>query len=287
MSAPPKTKDNGRHSAVEPLNNILEPGDMSTQCPMAATPVTVEILPAVEAFAPPVSRATTRFIPHVTRLKGEDPVKLEDVVARPDGLGVAFRDESPGDRDRRGALWVRTSPPLSGRVIPMFRQVHPRRAGEAMLDLRCQGCNGDPDRTRLGTLFFVEPDTTRRNLNWPDVEYTHHPPVCLPCVYQAMLVCPFVQRTPALRVRNPRPWGIDGIGYRLGADGKPTFARDIFCAYDDLQLLRWMVAIQPVARLSRCTVVNVRAELAAAGLEIPQAEEPCGQGRQRNDRTEG
>lgn len=234
-------------------------------------PAAVSLEPGAEASACPVGRGSSRFIPYITPLKGERPLSQEDIVVKPDGLGLVFRDETPEDRDRRGALWVRTAPPAPGRVIPMFRQVHPRRAGAAMLDMRCQGCNGDPDRNRQGTLFFVKPDPARRNLSWPDTEFTHHPPACLPCAYEAMLVCSFVQEAPALRVRNPRPWGVDGIGYRRGADGRPEFVREVDrCAYEDLKLLPWMVAIQPVARLSRCTVVDIRAELATAGLEVPQ-----------------
>lgn len=243
-------------------------------CPVTSLPDTADAEPkagTTEGSACPVAPGPGRFIPYVTLLKSEYLLPTEDVVLRPDGLGVKYRDEVPEDRDRRGALWVRTAAAESERAIPMFKRVHPRRAGAAMLDMRCQGCNGEPDRNRQGTLFFVKPDPSRRTLrNWPDVEYTHHPPVCLPCTHQAMLACSFVQTAPAVRARQARSWGVDCIAYRPGPDGTLQFDRDTErCAYDDLKLLPWTVAIQPVARLSRCTIVDIRAELAAAGLPLP------------------
>ncbi len=100
--------------------------------------------------------------------------------------------------------------------------------------------------------------------------YTCHPPVCLPCAQQAMLACPFVLDAPALRARQARPWGIDGFDFCPDADGTPRLDEEVDrCGYADLKLLPWMVAIQPIARLSRCTVVDIRSELAAAGLEVP------------------
>ena len=248
-------------------------------CPVSVNSTTHEAVSAAnvsEALACPATPEDGRFIPHITPLKSEVLLPFDDIVLRPDRLGVMRRHGDSEHRDRRGALWVATAPPTPGRAIPLFKKVHPRRAGEAMLDMRCQGCNGDPDRNKQGMLFFVKPDTSRRhNQNWPDVEYTHHPPVCLPCTYEAMQVCKFVKEAPALRVRQARPWGIDCVAYKLGTDGDIQFDREVErCAYDDLKLLPWTVAIQPVARLSRCTVVDIRTELAAAGLEVPTAGPP-------------
>ncbi|MDI5967995.1 hypothetical protein POF50_001280 [Streptomyces sp. SL13] len=245
----------------------IDDAESHSQCPMSPGSAPEGVKLASGDPRCPAVRETSRFIPYITPLKGQLPTGHELIVPRDNGLGVMFRDETPVDRDRRGALWIRTAPPSAGRPIPLYRHVLPRRTGEAMLDMRCQGCNGDPDRTRQGTLFFVKPDETRRNLNWPDVEYTHHPPVCLPCAREALLECSFAQKAPALRVRNPRPWGIFGICFRPGTDGSLELVREIDrCVYDDLKLLPWMVALQPLAKLSRCTVVDIRAELAAAGL---------------------
>lgn len=257
---------------------------MNSECAAASSVDTTVAAPdAADAPVCPVARESSRFIPYITPLKGEGPVTPK-VVLRPDGLGVMFPDETADDRDRRGALWLRTGAPSPGRVIPMFRKVHPRRAGEVMLDMRCQGCNGEPHRTREGILFFSKPETRRRNLNWPDVVYTCHPPVCLPCAQQAMFACPFVLEAPALRVRQARPWGIDGFYFRPDANGTPRLDEGVDrCAYEDLKLLPWMVAIQPIARLSRCTVVDIRAELAAAGLNVPASGDgtPTGRGSHR------
>ncbi len=214
-----------------------------------------------------------RFIPYITPLKGEKATAARDVVLRLDGLGVTYRDETTADRDRRGALWVRTTAPPPGRRIPIFRKIHPRRASEAMLDMRCQGCFGEPDRNNKGVLFFVKPDPKRRNLYWPETEYTQHPPVCLPCVQHALRQCPFVREAPALRVRHPKPWGVEAFLHTIDNHGSLRVRSDIDrCSYDDLQLLPWALAIQPIARLSRCTVVDIHTELTAAGLETPEPE---------------
>lgn len=212
----------------------------------------------------------SRFIPFVTPLKGEKPFPATKVILRPDGLGVGYEDENSDDRDPHDALWVRVSSPADGRPIPVFRGVSPRRARESMLGMRCQGCNGAPSRTAAGTLFFDQPDPRRDTRYWPETEYTVHPPVCLPCTQKALIRCPFVQTVPALRVKNPRPWGVFGVAYRLDENGTlrgdPNIDR---CSYDDLKQLPWMLATQPIARLSRCTLVDVRKELQAAGLAVP------------------
>ncbi|MDI5962773.1 hypothetical protein [Streptantibioticus silvisoli] len=46
--------------------------------------------------------------------------------------------------------------------------------------------------------------------------------------------------------------------------------RNIRCCAYDRKLLPWMLALQPVARLRRCTVVDIHTELAATGLEPPE-----------------
>jgi hypothetical protein len=248
-----------------------------SQCPVNRGTARVPAPPGGGAGmrCPVVRDGAGRLIPYVTLLKGEGSVALGGLVAGPGGRGVVYRDEVPEDRDRRGALWVRNAPPSDGRSIPLFRKVHPRRAVEAMLDLRCQVCLGPPDRNRQGTLFFAEPDPSRPRRHWPDTEYTHHPPTCLPCAREALAVCSFVQRAPALRVRNPRPWGVDGLAYTVDASGTPRVRRDVDrCSYDDLRLLPWMLALQPIARLSRCTVTDLRTELTAAGLEPPEPRTP-------------
>ncbi len=224
-----------------------------------------------QGSCPVLRQEAGRFIPYITPLKSEQLMLAQEVVLRPDGLGVMYEDETPHDRDRHGALWVRSTPPAAGRPIPLFRKVHPRRAGETMLEMRCQGCFGEPDRNRNGTLFFDKPNPKRRNLNWPDVEYTKHPPICLPCAQHALRQCPFVREAPALRVRNPRPWGVEAHIHVTDDHGALHVRRDIDrCSYDDLKLLPWALAIQPIARLSRCTVVDIHTELTAAGLEVPE-----------------
>ncbi len=252
-----------------------------SQCPVGASSrdVTATLTPeGRDQLACPATRDDVgRFVPYVTPLKGEKSVSLDDVVIRADGLGLTYSEgEGEGDRDPRGALWVRTEPPAGGRPIPLFRSVHPQRAGRAMLAMRCQGCFGEPDRTSKGVLFFVKPDPRARDLRyWPQTEYTHHPPVCLPYAHKAMIRCSFVQEAPALRVRNPRPWGVDCFAFAPDDRGGLRELRDVNrCSYDDLKLLPWTLAVQPIARLSRCTVVDINAELAAAGLEPPERLHP-------------
>lgn len=247
------------------------------QCPVSEPNRSATPMPAPDcrgqSACPATREEAGRFIPYITPLKGETPSGL-DVILRADGLGVTYADgERDGERDARGALWARTAPPSEGRPIPFFRKVHPQRAGRAMLDMRCQGCLGKPDRNSKGVLFFVKPDSKSRSLRyWPQTEYTHHPPVCLPCAREAMRVCSFVQEAPAQRVQNPRPWGVDCLAFAPDGRGGVRPLRDITrCSYDDLKLLPWTMAIQPIARLSRCTVVSdIRAELIAAGLELSE-----------------
>lgn len=250
----------------------------STSCPVDPAERTPVPGAATRQECPVGPPEAGRFIPYVTPLKGETPASLKDLIVLPDELGIGRVDETPDDRDVHGALWIRASQPAPGRPIPLFRQVHARRSRDVMLDMRCQGCNGDPSRTAAGTLFFMQPDERRVSRFWPETEYTLHPPICLPCTHQAMLRCPFVQSAPALRVRNPQPWGVYGIGFRphrlLGGLREDRGVDR--CAYSDLKNLPWMLALQPVARLRRCTVVDVRAELAAEGLELPVAGQPNG-----------
>lgn len=144
-----------------------------------------------------------------------------------------------------------------------------------MLGMLCQVCFKEPSRTHMGTLFIMMPAKGRDMRFWPDTEYTNHPPICLPCAQQALAHCRFVRAAKAIRVKNPQPWGVSGIAYYRGQGGRlcvdPVVDR---CAYSDLRLAPWMLATQPVARLSRCTKVDLINELTTAGLETPESTAP-------------
>lgn len=241
------------------LDDAFTGADQSAGCPHGQ--------PAAESMATKRGRP----IPHITPLKGEEILPWSSLIIRPDGRGIGYRHELPDDRDKFGVLWQRLTPRPTSRPIPLFNQVHPARARDAMLQMRCQVCLKDPSRTRAGTLFIIQPEKGRDMRFWPDTEYTIHPPTCLPCTQQALIHCPFVRDAKALRVKNPRPWGVFGTEYYRDEDGRLRWGRDVDrCSYDDLRLSPWVLAAQPVARLSRCTQVDLRVELLSAGLELPE-----------------
>lgn len=251
---------------MTPSHCPVNPDDTSTGADQSAD------CPHAQPTAESTATKRGRPIPHVTPLKGEEPDPRSSLIIRPDGQGIGYHHELPDDRDPFGVLWVRTSPPRAGRPIALFRQVHPARSRDAMLGMLCQVCFKEASRTRAGVLFILKPDKGRDMRFWPDTEYTIHPPTCLPCTQQALIHCPFMRDAKALRAKNPQPWGVFGTKYYRDEDGRlrtgPKIDR---CLYNDLRLSPWVLASQPVARLSRCTQVDLRAELLSAGLELPAA----------------
>jgi hypothetical protein len=210
-------------------------------------------------------------VPYVTPRTGEDLVPRSWFTARPGGLGVAYRHERPDDRDKYGVLWWRTAPPDT-RARAQFRLVNPYRQRDTMLGLRCQVCTGEPSRTSRGTLFLHKRTPNADKRWWPNGERTLHPPVCLPCVQKALEYCPFAPEATAIRVKKPRVWGVFGTAFVPDLSGAlRPLPQDAECRYGDVKHRRWVVAQQAILELDRCTIVDLRDELAAAGLEPPMS----------------
>ena len=189
----------------------------ASRCPLARASLSAAVaVPAPEGVGTLARSAvgeSGRFIPYITQLKGEDTLSLDNVGC---GLmGGVWTSRTGRRRTVTGAVrcgCVTRRRSRDGRSRCSGRCTRGGRGGDARHAL--PGLQRRPRPQPAGhPVLRRPPDPSRRNRNWPDVEYTHHPPVCLPCAHQAMLACPFVQHAPALRVRNPRPWGIDGIAY--------------------------------------------------------------------------
>lgn len=209
-------------------------------------------------------------IPFITPRSGEELVPISSFTLRPGGAGVGYRREQPGDRDRFGVLWWRTAP-SDTRGRPQFRQVDPFRQRDVMFGMLCQVCGGPPSRTPRGILFFHQqgPDADPRW--WPNGERTLQPPVCLPCARAAMEYCPFVGGAVAVRAKKPRLWGVFGTAFVPDpAGGLRPLPQDAECRYGNVKHRRWVVAEQAIIELDRATVVDLRDEFAAAGLEFPE-----------------
>lgn len=234
--------------------------------------------PCSAKFAQPPAAPRERglVIPYLTARSGERVVPQTSVIVRPDGQGIGYRHERPGERDQHNVLWMRCSPPDRD-AKPRFKVVHPLRQREVMLGLLCQVCGGQPSSTRKGMLFFQKQDPDADPMWWPNSEFSLHPPICLTCAHAALSRCRFVAHAQAVRVRKPRIWGVWGTGYRPGPSGTLRSAsEDVRCAYTNRQLSRWVIAQQAIVELNRCTLVDIRDELAAAGLDVPGAGAPSG-----------
>ncbi|KRV47729.1 hypothetical protein AQ490_04925 [Wenjunlia vitaminophila] len=183
------------------------------------------------------------------------------LATRPDGTGLAYRDETPADRDRQGVLWARvTEAPGTGR--PNFAAMHPRRQCRAMVHRLCQVCGGPASRTSRGWLFLLPRPDTVQSPHWPEGELCTKPPICVPCATLAARHCPHLAHSVLVRSRKPRVWGVFG-GFHL-----PNSAGRLGSPHADGHLpyghpaAAWFLANQVVVELTRCAPDH--APLAAA-----------------------
>ena len=179
------------------------------------------------------------------------------MTVRPDGSGLAYRDETPQDRDRNGVLWARIEhAPGTGR--PDYRAMHSYRQRHAMRHLLCQVCGGPADRTSQGWLFLLRRQRPRprqhhaRAADWPEGSVTTKPPVCLPCADLALRHCPHLTAPVFVRSRKPRPWGVFGGFFLPTATGTLTASDDAYLPYG-APPARWFLASQAAVELTRCT----------------------------------
>ncbi|WP_333768380.1 hypothetical protein [Streptomyces sp. IBSBF 2435] len=183
-------------------------------------------------------------VPYAAVWSGERRGSGGALVVRPRGL--AYRDETPADRDRHGVLWARvTEEPGAGR--PDFGAMHPVRQRAAMLGLRCQVCGGPAGRTSRGWLFVLPDEPAARE---PEGALTTKPPLCSPCADLALRHCPHLRTPLATRSRKPRVWGVFGELFAPGTEGPAHFPY----AHPATP---WLLATQVVLQLTRCTPADL------------------------------
>ncbi|WP_328915421.1 MULTISPECIES: hypothetical protein [unclassified Streptomyces] len=192
-------------------------------------------------------------VPYAAAWSGEKATVGGALTVRPDGSGLAYRDETPADRDRNGVLWARLRhAPGQGR--PNYPAMHSHRQRHAMLNLLCQVCGGPADRTSRGWLFLF-PRPAGPADPAPDAHedaLTTKPPVCRPCAALALRHCPHLTDALFVRSRKPRVWGVFG-GYLTPApDGGLTPSADDYLPYGH-PTAPWFLASQAVLHLTRCT----------------------------------
>ncbi|HEX5568367.1 MAG TPA: hypothetical protein VFY14_15830 [Streptomyces sp.] len=190
-------------------------------------------------------------VPYVAAWSTETSATTSALTVRPDGAGLAYRDETPADRDRHGVLWARLcQAPGEGR--PNFRALHSRRQRRAMLGLLCQVCGGPADRTARGWLFLLSrPEPAERAPHWPEGALCTKPPVCRPCAVLAVRHCPQLTEPVTVRCRKPRVWGVFGGFFTLGADGRLAASPTDDCLPYGHRAAPWFLASQLVAELTR------------------------------------
>jgi hypothetical protein len=194
-------------------------------------------------------------VPYATAWTGETPVTASALTIRPDGTGLAYRDETTADRDRHGMLWARLRhAPGTGR--PDFRALHTHRQRRTQLRKLCQVCGGPASRTDEGWLFLIPrpgPADGEPQANWPEGMLSTKPPVCLPCADLAVRHCPHLAEPLLVRCRNPETWGVFGGFYvPAAAGGLAASGPDTVVPYGH-PAAPWFLASQLVIRLTACT----------------------------------
>ena len=192
-------------------------------------------------------------VPYIGTWKAEQRTGLP--VLETFGRGIAFADEEAEDRDARGVLWARVGAG-QGQGRPVYDRVHARRQRWVMENLLCQVCAGPASRTDEGWLWLLHDDRGVEPRGWPEQVAATHPPVCVPCARVSVRLCPHLSEgAVAVRVRNPRLWGVYGV---LHAPSRRGLARTagVMVGYHD-PLARWVLAAQMVRLLRGCTVVEL------------------------------
>ncbi|SEP02571.1 hypothetical protein [Actinacidiphila rubida] len=219
-------------------------------------------------------------VPYITKRDGEQGVPESMLslrynrAGRP--IGIRYTHELARNRDDRDVLWARVSQDLSPRTMrpvgkPLFALMHPARQRETMAALRCQVCHGQPSRNKLGYLFL-------EMAGHAEVEgiVTAQPPVCLDHAVAGINDCRRLHERGyvLLRSKVPRLHGVIGqvfraVGHQIEAlppllhdDGS-----DYPIPYTRGDLMPYVLASQLVRRLTGVTLVDIDAELEAAGRD--------------------
>ncbi|MEV0278571.1 hypothetical protein AB0I22_19615 [Streptomyces sp. NPDC050610] len=141
-----------------------------------------------------------------------------------------------------------------------------------MYRLRCQVCCQRPaSRTELGYLFLLERPVSRTEDGWPEGVLTPHPPLCLAHAGVSVERCPPLRKGHvAVRATRPRLYGVRGLvltpGWTQMLHVLPDDPDDEEAVAYQSPRARWCLATQQVRRLCGVTVIDLEAELAAAGL---------------------
>ncbi|RKN38330.1 hypothetical protein [Streptomyces hoynatensis] len=193
-------------------------------------------------------------VPYVARWSGEPVTAGGRLTVRPDGRGLAYRDETPADRDRHGVLWARmVHAPGAGR--PDYRVMHPARQRRAMGERLCQVCGREAGRTGKGWLFLMRrPEAGDEVPGWPEGLLCRKPPVCAPCAEVATRHCPHLEPPVFVRCRKPRVWGVFGGAFTPGPRGGLVAGEDGYLPYGH-PAAPWFLGNQLVVELTRTTRV--------------------------------
>jgi hypothetical protein len=211
---------------------------------------------ATTAPVPPFSWGPNKIpVPYAAAWSAET-VTVRGLTVRPDGAGLGYRDEVPGDRDRHGVLWsrMRTAP---GEGRPNYRAMHAYRQRHTMLNLLCQICGTPADRSSQGWLFLTErPADGEASEDWPEGALSTKPPVCRPCAELAVRHCPHLTDPVTVRSRKPRVWGVFGGFFTPTATGRLEMSpEDANLPYGD-PASRWFLASQLIIELTRCSEIT-------------------------------
>jgi hypothetical protein len=192
-------------------------------------------------------------VPYVTKWSGEREPAVTVVELRCGGIGYAR--ENVLDRDEFGVLWSRCSS-SPGRGRPEFGVVHTMRQRRAMIRLLCQVCGKPADRDPDGGVLWLWKDHRTDWRNWPEGIWVTEPPVCVPCVGQAVRLCPALRHgAVAMRVREFPIVGVYGTYYRRGPRG-PVSEKVANVDYTN-PFIGWVQADHLVRQLWDCTLVEV------------------------------
>ncbi|MFD7663517.1 hypothetical protein [Streptomyces sp. NPDC059788] len=203
-------------------------------------------------------------VPYIALRTGEGPatkeLKLE--LRSADTWGLAYADETPGDRDSLDVLWRRyhqtrdhagrpTGAPVAGRV-------HPDRLRETMSHLTCAVCNRPASQTTDGYLF-LEPSGEP-----VEGRLTAWPPVCTDHVIAYAHIRPDLRHGyTVIRSADPNLYGVRGRRLRLAGTAFETVDPDTELPYEEAQE-RWIIAEKLLRQLKHTTVAVEYADLTIA-----------------------
>ena len=212
----------------------------------------MQLITSVDAVIRTNSAQAGRVVaPYITATNAELDLRCS-LVVRPDGLGVGYANELPGDRDDQGVLWQKVAE-CREKGKPEFGRVHPARQRRAMSELLCQVCAGPADRTPEGVLWLLR-DHRADWPRWPEEMGSAEPPICARCVAISLRRCPALQRgAVAIRVRTFAVAGVRGTLYRPSTFA-PVPVKAAHIAYGEPEA-RWVVAAALIRELRGCSFV--------------------------------